>query len=100
MEEQKRELQPESEREQAIEESPSASPRRHFLPDSIKRLVLTSRLSSWQELISLSESFDGTRPKSLAPEIGNWGKDLFVSRDFHHTVNVPNEDVTDVWLGL
>jgi len=96
-EEQERELQPESEREQQVEPPPLTKPHKHKLHANIRQLVLTGELNSDEGVTPAWEVFNLTRGKKLL-NIDDWPENLLVSQDFAYTVRIPNDGNTDMFL--
>ena len=96
-EEQERELQPESEREQQVEPPPLARPYKHTLHPSIRQLVATGELASGEGYTKAFEVFNLTRAKERL-NLADWPDNLLMSRDFASTVQVPDESHKDSYL--
>lgn len=96
-EEQERELQPENEREQQVEPPPPARAYKHSVSATIRQLVLTGSLTSDEGVARAFQLFGLTRAKDRL-NVDDWPKNLLMSRDLAHTVQIPNEGNKDSFL--
>jgi hypothetical protein len=96
-EEQEREFQPESEREQKVETPPPARPYRHNLHPTSRQFVLTGALVSNEGHERAFKVFGHTRARDKF-NVLDWPNNLRMSQDFATTVQLPDEGNKDSFL--